>query len=763
MKKSKRTLEGILSKEKHLYESFDRLKDSIIKVFWSHGHVLHHFTDHSYRHSDRMIKICEQLTKRLENDLNSKETYRLLVSIYLHDVGMQLIGPDRSLENLTRQEQSQIRKKHVDLSVALIEKMANPKKSSPYFDDLPNELYGIIDIKAADDIITIVKVHMQQDASLEMLQSHDPQVRLPLLCALLKAADALDLTHERVFFPVLDFANINLQSRAIWEKYRYVEHVIISSHPGDKIELRYRFPQKMKNEKELIEQIQRRVEANLEPRENATVKILRDLSIIPKEGPLIKRSEYYSGVMRMPKRDVLFEIKGTPFRSSLRSILETIFREEAKELPERLESFLTGKLNTYYDLKRLKKSIEDCFIQKTKALSQKLKGMDIITQRTTLVGVWTSLNACKIGASFIEKESKSLIRIVASPIPNHLRIDASDVFIVLSESGATFSILKDVERLLRLKQEYKTGPKVLVITQTKTQLSQLAKRIKRDGDKNIHRCINFKRLIPDQGVTSTRGFLNSIAIFYFMSEIIGAQPGFLTREKWEEISALTELQREEELAIARFARRLSGRSRQQVDTIASLPIREFFEQVTLCLVSSQAYFPLITEIQAKLIEHTQTISHADTWWQIIHGTTPILLYTTRLPFLFIINGQEELNDFKDALNTNWNILKKTFKEDPFVVEKLKIRSYEDFFVICIHISKKALLSGTVSDIPLSKLINDENILEMSPTQPGIFDILSLPSMFRLSAILFHLVYYYGLFIERNPEVPTVLKQIDVKK
>jgi len=439
-----RRLEQILeTHDNGLYQKFNQLKETIHEIFWSQGQIIPHFTDHSDRHSKRMIQICDHATRRLEKDLNAKEIYRLLASIYLHDVGMQLIGPDWNLEDLSLIEFTQIRKEHVRRSVELIKKMVDPYTPSPYFgENLPIKFYGSLDRAAAYDICTIVGAHMDIDAPIEDFHSNDEEVRLPLLCALLKFADSLDITEKRVFFNVLDFAKINIQSRAIWEKYRYVQRVEISDCRGDYITLHYQFPEQLnKEDKELI---MGRVEANLQPRDNHTTKVLREAGIIPIGDSIIKRKVHPDIGICMPKPEVLLEIKGMDFRRRIKKILEKIMGDN---LPENLERFLTDRLNTYYDLKRLKESLDDVFNQRSN-LFNKIDGMDIASHRLFLVGAWTSLNACRIGAGLLEKVCSAPIAAIPSPLLEDYKIDSSDCFILVSESGETFSIIKDVKQLL---------------------------------------------------------------------------------------------------------------------------------------------------------------------------------------------------------------------------------------------------------------------------------------------------------------------------
>ena len=104
--------------------------------YWDDMKVKHrHYTIHGIQHSKKIIeKLEEWLDKNIK--LNEKESFILLGSIYLHDIGMQcsdeyllkdikvnIPSPDR-IDN--SDELELIRKNHAFLSSELIKNMMNP-------------------------------------------------------------------------------------------------------------------------------------------------------------------------------------------------------------------------------------------------------------------------------------------------------------------------------------------------------------------------------------------------------------------------------------------------------------------------------------------------------------------------------------------------------------------------------------------------------------------------------------------------------------
>ncbi len=84
--------------------------------------LLQHYTDHSTKHSERIIKALGQLLQEDGSQLNEFERFILLSSAYLHDIGMQSpvhAGLEKK-DRYSEEEENQIRKQHNEASAKMI-------------------------------------------------------------------------------------------------------------------------------------------------------------------------------------------------------------------------------------------------------------------------------------------------------------------------------------------------------------------------------------------------------------------------------------------------------------------------------------------------------------------------------------------------------------------------------------------------------------------------------------------------------------------
>ena len=157
------------------------------------------FTDHSTLHSMDVLYFCNQLLGEQVRALTIPECYALVMSCYLHDVGMG-ISRD-SLEAFTQKlDMEEYLKKH-----------PNPKPEK-IIRDFHNELSGLFirkyadlfDIPSEDLLFAIIqisrghrKTNLFDETEYPDIQTSDGVIRTSYLAAVLRLADEVDVGADR--------------------------------------------------------------------------------------------------------------------------------------------------------------------------------------------------------------------------------------------------------------------------------------------------------------------------------------------------------------------------------------------------------------------------------------------------------------------------------------------------------------------------------------------------------------------------------------
>lgn len=210
-----------------------------------------HYTDHTIKHSERIITILNCLLVKLmepnpTNDpydlqpLNEHEIFILLAACYLHDVGMHYKKETENLE--------EIREKHHIYSYNMIvDSVKDPQHN--YNFNIPEEY--------VDSIALVSKGHRKIDLASRTytvyIDGINIEIRLRFLTALLKLADELDIVYERVDIQKLKISNVNSYSMMHWFKHYYVGGIGINN---GNIQIHFRFPQERYEEyKKVVPQV----------------------------------------------------------------------------------------------------------------------------------------------------------------------------------------------------------------------------------------------------------------------------------------------------------------------------------------------------------------------------------------------------------------------------------------------------------------------------------------------------------------------------
>jgi hypothetical protein len=238
----------------------NRLADLRAKVASILSNRLHtHFTDHSVAHSDRVVKLAEQLAAPLAGarKLNDNEAFVLYAGAYLHDVGMQnenagLIGrmrdslakEGREWSKVLRDERLDlIRQRHHEISADMV--MASVNSGVPLIglslaeEDHPSEIASIAEAHCID---TLAERYTELTR-----RGERPTMRLGLLSAILRLADVLDEAHHRALVDQARTLDLNLESRMHWWRHYYTREVVVEA-ANNRITIWFGFPLTMQDE-----------------------------------------------------------------------------------------------------------------------------------------------------------------------------------------------------------------------------------------------------------------------------------------------------------------------------------------------------------------------------------------------------------------------------------------------------------------------------------------------------------------------------------
>lgn len=237
-------LKSKLSKDKVLWANLFNIEVAVQEVH--KDRILLPFSEHNHEHSKRMIfaieNLCPTLT-RGKQGLNIYETFILLASFYLHDIGMQ-INNHNVLKDFSKQynliyEQSSIedfvRNNHHLLSEYWIISNIKDKKCKLRQVYFGNKELGLI-------ISQVVKSHGIDFLSDNeyINKSYKGQIiRLPLICSLLSLCDVLDCDCRRIDYERLSNVDIPIVSKIHWMKHYYVSSIEIHENI---IKIYYVFP-----------------------------------------------------------------------------------------------------------------------------------------------------------------------------------------------------------------------------------------------------------------------------------------------------------------------------------------------------------------------------------------------------------------------------------------------------------------------------------------------------------------------------------------
>lgn len=246
-------------KDEKLIGSLHTIKSSIKSIWVPNVRIIKDFTDHGMDHSDRVLNHAASLLAILrgntDRDLTDVERYLLLASGYLHDIGMQcdiikfphikkvaesfgadFSGADFSADfssNYSSEAQNKIRENHQYLTAAWIH-CAYENRNKHYESGLDNAA-KLINPLLVQNLMEICMYHSKLPIDWKFSPCRlDKNTRIPLIAAILRFADELDVDLYRV--PEGIYKNFRLPSRNI--KYWWLHertHIYLDSEPKRRV------------------------------------------------------------------------------------------------------------------------------------------------------------------------------------------------------------------------------------------------------------------------------------------------------------------------------------------------------------------------------------------------------------------------------------------------------------------------------------------------------------------------------------------------
>ena len=204
-----------------------------------------HFTDHSAKHSDRLLEYLHGvLWSNLGSSqaLNSYELMILACSAYIHDLGMQWTyeltrGRYVEVSKPPYDSYDEIRSNHAKRSAMIL-------KASLGIEKVPAPDLGCRSVKSIAELgayIADCVDHHQGEYKVEALTDEfsGTVIRVGLLRGLLRIADTLDMDHRRVDMEKLTLYTIPIESKIHWWTHHYVKSIRIDK---GKIKVAFDFP-----------------------------------------------------------------------------------------------------------------------------------------------------------------------------------------------------------------------------------------------------------------------------------------------------------------------------------------------------------------------------------------------------------------------------------------------------------------------------------------------------------------------------------------
>lgn len=307
------------------------------------------YTPHDITHSEIVLKrVNELIPDTLKEKLETYEIYFLIISAYLHDLGMADLDPSDIPGDIIYD----IRKKR-----AYIRGFHN-ERSEKYIINQYKKL-KIPDIQQARIIGRICRGHRNE--LLDNINKFDPKqtyknqiINVPMLASILRVSDELDLTFERIKLIAYELGLISEPvSKFEWERHLAVDG--ITKDPDDPMIFRSTATCREPKIHRALKEIEYKVNCQLEDLHNNLYHYKKYSRDFPRKFKLVINAEGYKYY------DFKFSLKENEILNLL--IGEGLYKRKEESIRELLKNCLDAcRLNSIL----LKEATESGFIYKPK-------------------------------------------------------------------------------------------------------------------------------------------------------------------------------------------------------------------------------------------------------------------------------------------------------------------------------------------------------------------------------------------------------------
>lgn len=219
---------------------------------------LFNFTDHGIDHSDRINTRLTQLFEGMLSNsnpkikLNNSELYSLILAIYLHDVGMELVNKKRILELFKEKVYKNKFLSYLSEKISLDDVEKLDENSTQFYDFIRknhhivsamwimqnNTVEGTLKLPIREEYLkTIALICFAHNEPLEILKEEfykntkaDGNImQVNVLAYMLRVGDALDADKNRCDIKILELKDISVASKIHWYRHFYTNSIVCES------------------------------------------------------------------------------------------------------------------------------------------------------------------------------------------------------------------------------------------------------------------------------------------------------------------------------------------------------------------------------------------------------------------------------------------------------------------------------------------------------------------------------------------------------
>lgn len=225
-----------------------------LKEYIQQNTPLFNYTDHGIEHSNRinnrLTLLFEDMLTNMDSriKLNNAEIYSLVLAIYLHDIGMELINKEKIIKLFERKKYKNVFLNRLSNSISCNEINEIDESSEEFYNFIRANHHIIsamwimnnsileeslrLPIRADYlQIVALICYAHNEDFSIlneefyRSTQAENQSIQINILSYLLRVGDALDADKNRCKIETLDYKNIPVESKVHWYRHFYTKSI----------------------------------------------------------------------------------------------------------------------------------------------------------------------------------------------------------------------------------------------------------------------------------------------------------------------------------------------------------------------------------------------------------------------------------------------------------------------------------------------------------------------------------------------------------